>query len=157
MVEGQEMNEERFKHLIDSYGADPGRWPADESAAATAFLASSDKAQRWLAQARAIDQVLERIDSGVDAQLLSNITSGIEARFQQANQSGLDRMIKWLLPDMAFLPSTIWRPTMAACLPLILGISIGLNISTDEATLSSSEEIALLAISPTTTEIWLYE
>jgi hypothetical protein len=35
------MTEERFLQLVGAYGADPSRWPADERAAASAYLAAN--------------------------------------------------------------------------------------------------------------------
>ena len=151
------MNENRFKLLIDTYGADIRRWPEDEVAAALTFQQSSPAAKQWLAEAQQVDNLLDRIDAGVEPGMLLEIQSRIETSFEQAHQTAVDRMINWLLPDVSAWATTLWRPTMAACLPLIVGISIGLSTTTDEVTLSSSEEIALLAISPTATEVWSYE
>lgn len=53
------MNETRFRNLIAAYGANPQRWPADERAAADAFLAASPDARGALA-----DQV--RVDAWLD-------------------------------------------------------------------------------------------
>ncbi|WP_298722570.1 hypothetical protein [uncultured Ferrovibrio sp.] len=52
------MNLDRFAILIEAYGTDPRRWPADERAAAQALLAASTEAQRLLREAEALDALL---------------------------------------------------------------------------------------------------
>lgn len=37
------MNLERFRQIVDAYGADPKRWPAEEGGAAQAFAAENPK------------------------------------------------------------------------------------------------------------------
>lgn len=50
------MTSERFARIVDAYGADPCRWPADERAAACAFAqAHPREAQQRLAAAAAVD------------------------------------------------------------------------------------------------------
>lgn len=52
------MNLDRFAILIEAYGTDPRRWPADERAAAQALLAASAEAQRLLREASPLDALL---------------------------------------------------------------------------------------------------
>jgi hypothetical protein len=49
----------RFRELLDAYGADAERWPADERAAALALLACEPDARVALAAAAALDRVLD--------------------------------------------------------------------------------------------------
>ncbi len=51
---------ERFEALLDLYGAQPHKWPADERAAAHALLAQSADARAALESARALDELLDR-------------------------------------------------------------------------------------------------
>lgn len=67
------MTPERIQTLIDSYGADPARWPADERSAATAML-NSDAA---LAAALNFDLKLAR---DLDASLQSLDVPALDAR-----------------------------------------------------------------------------
>lgn len=53
------MKEARFKTLVQAYGADLDRWPADERQAATLFLDTDRGAPDWLAEARALDDLLD--------------------------------------------------------------------------------------------------
>jgi hypothetical protein len=52
---------DRLTSLIDAYGADPERWPADERAAALLLLANSAEAQAYARDAGALDSVLNRV------------------------------------------------------------------------------------------------
>jgi hypothetical protein len=54
------MNAERFSQLVEAYGADARRWPVAEREAAAAFrLARPDEAARLLAEADALDALLD--------------------------------------------------------------------------------------------------
>ena len=52
------MTEDRFEHLLDAYGADFNRWPADLRDAARVALASSARLQTLWAEADALDDAL---------------------------------------------------------------------------------------------------
>ena len=56
------MNAERLDQILEMYGADPKRWPAEERAAAEALLASGVGVDA-LAEARALDlaPVIDRL------------------------------------------------------------------------------------------------
>jgi hypothetical protein len=54
------MDRERFEQLLEAYGADPRRWPADERAAAEAFAAQNADAANALREARALDAALDQ-------------------------------------------------------------------------------------------------
>ncbi len=49
-----------FERLLEVYGGDRTRWPAEERAAAAQLVARDVKARRLLAEAEALDRVLER-------------------------------------------------------------------------------------------------
>jgi ferric-dicitrate binding protein FerR (iron transport regulator) len=49
----------RFEALLDAYGAEPRRWPADRRAAAEAFLARSSEAQALHAAAARLDALID--------------------------------------------------------------------------------------------------
>ena len=61
------MNIDRFKVLLDGYGADPARWPAAERAAAEAFARTSPEAASLIAAARALDRALECMPTAAPA------------------------------------------------------------------------------------------
>ena len=51
---------ERFRELVDAYGGDPRRWPPTERAPAAELLAASAEARTLLAEAAALDRILDR-------------------------------------------------------------------------------------------------
>jgi len=180
------MNLERFKQIVESYGAESARWPIDEIESARLFLSSSASAQQCLTEAEKIDQylntsrvdpspaVLDRIMLGIEAAIERGVETGvgtgakagIEAGIaadrkapistrESSNQHLISRFIEWLTPTPPRAIASFLRPTLAACLPLVLGIGIGMNISLDdESILSSNEEIQLLALSQSTVNEW---
>jgi hypothetical protein len=54
------MGLDRFRELLDAYGAEPGRWPAQERPAAEALLAGKPEAAEMLAKALSVDALLDR-------------------------------------------------------------------------------------------------
>jgi hypothetical protein len=75
------MSMVKFKHLLDVYGADRTRWPAEARAGAATLLACDWAARRLLAQAEALDRVLERaplVSLAREAALTDRIESASE-------------------------------------------------------------------------------
>jgi hypothetical protein len=54
------MTMAELERLLEVYGADRARWPAEVRAAAAQVVAASAEARRLLAEAEALDRVLER-------------------------------------------------------------------------------------------------
>jgi hypothetical protein len=54
------MTMAEFERLLDVYGGDRTRWPVDARAAAGQLVARDARARRLLAEAEALDRVLER-------------------------------------------------------------------------------------------------
>jgi hypothetical protein len=93
---------ERFSALADAYGADLGRWPEADRAAAQALAQDSAKARARLAEADALDAVLDlsRVASP-SPELRQRILS--EAPKPRAIRSGApnpasarSRLMRWL-------------------------------------------------------------
>ena len=55
----ESMDRERFANLLDAYGADFHRWPAETRAAAAAFAAQDAEASALIAEARKLDAALD--------------------------------------------------------------------------------------------------
>jgi hypothetical protein len=66
----------------------------------------------------------------------------------------LERLLNWILPDFDDLAHTLWRPTLVACMPLLLGVVIGLTLTNNTYELSWDEELSLLAFTDTFSEEW---
>ena len=54
------MELERFRQLIEAYGAEPARWPAAEREAARRLAASDARAAAMLAEAAGLDRLLDQ-------------------------------------------------------------------------------------------------
>lgn len=52
---------DRFRNIVDAYGAAPQRWPTDERASAEALLASSAEARRLRDEAAMLDRQLDMV------------------------------------------------------------------------------------------------
>lgn len=109
------MDAERFQFLLDAYGGDSQRWPAEERAAMQAFLSANEEAEAWRQEAQALDLTLSAYPVA-SFDLADRILESVP-------RSGLEAFLDWLLPQK---PGAWWRPAAAAALPLFLGIAIGI-------------------------------
>jgi hypothetical protein len=73
------MGMDRFRELLDAYGAEPGRWPAKERGPAEVLLTRNTEAARLRSQAAVIDALLDRATLAppvIDAErLIASITA----------------------------------------------------------------------------------
>jgi hypothetical protein len=63
------------------------------------------------------------------------------------DRSLADRLLAWLLPGRN--KGDFWRPTLVACLPLMVGLAIGSNVSleTQDDSYTWDEQVYLLGLS----------
>ncbi|MDP1932566.1 MAG: hypothetical protein Q8L60_14020 [Gammaproteobacteria bacterium] len=139
------ISPERFATIIEAYGSQPGRWPTDERAAASDYLAQSAQAQALVAEYQVLDEWLDhyRIVSlpALEQHVINqaqNISTG----------NAFDRLMDWLLPHSGRVLAWVWRPTMVACLPLICGIYLAdyFSFGIDGTQNSWEEELYLLSL-----------
>jgi hypothetical protein len=76
------LSADRFKAIVDAYGADPAGWPDVERDAALRFMATDARAGAWLDEARALDDLLD---------------AGLEATRPEAEQAQIDRVLARML------------------------------------------------------------
>jgi hypothetical protein len=105
------MTIERFKGLVEAYGANPARWPEAERAVAEAFANATPEAQRLLAEAAALDHVLAAAPT-------APVTRELEMRVLDSFSSRKTRRA-WL-PDL--MP---WTQAAALAASLVLGMFAG--------------------------------
>jgi hypothetical protein len=148
------MNLERFTLIVESYGADSQQWPGDERVEALEFSRTSTDAMSLLDQAAELDQHLALFELPNSELSVQRIEMGILAALKQGT---LERLLNWVLPDFDDLAHTLWRPTLVACMPLLLGVAIGLTLTNNTYELSSDEELSLLAFTDTVSEEWSNE
>jgi hypothetical protein len=136
------MDIERFKVLLDGYGADPARWPAAERAAAETFARRSPEAAALMAAARALDRALAWLPAAAPAldpvAVAAAASAAPQRRARQPRRSGFGFGLAW--PNFAGLAAA-----------MVIGFVVGWNgmiepgdISTmlaDASPLSTTEEV----------------
>lgn len=143
------MDHDTFTRLLERYGTTESNWPAELRAEAGRYLASNRDAQSLMARFRPLDDALDRYEVRPDnirlrAAILARV-DGLPPSTRPRNV--LDAIIGWLLPDLHD-SRALWRPVLAASLPLMAGIIIGSTFTIDalDTTDSWDEEIQLLAL-----------
>ncbi|MDM8560483.1 hypothetical protein [Candidatus Parabeggiatoa sp. HSG14] len=141
---------ERFSQLLDAYGGDAKRWPLEERAAALKLLEVSSEAHHLQQSALTLDNLLNRIPISSPTTALRN---HIIAKIQKSTKPTKDAwqwLVEWLLGTTTL--EHVLRPAFALALPLLLGITIGLNLTAlpeiDEQQWVFEDEINLLALGP---------
>ena len=109
-----------LEDLLDAYGADPARWPAQDPrrAAAWALIESGDAAaMQSLAAARALDEALDSVSAPAPSAALAGAV--LHAAQRAEPEAGF-----WagLFRNPAFL-----KPAAALACAMLLGIVVGLR------------------------------
>lgn len=126
-----------FSRLLDVYGGDRARWPAEERAAAAQLVARDRKSSQLLAEAEALDRVLERAPLpalATEAALADRIVSAAQRSPRMVKTvpgsslphtvpagAGLDRVWKLRFPRRDFHAAGMLAASLAA------GILIGFS------------------------------
>lgn len=124
------MNLERFARLVSAYGANSKAWPIEERGDAMRFLQHNAVAEKLLRDEQVLDGHLDLyLTNELDLERLkSNIVDAAHGRLDEAKSSRLSRLLDWLVPVSSI---GIWRPALAATLPLIIGTLLGMNIDSE--------------------------
>ena len=133
------MDTNRFAELLDAYGADPRRWPANERAAALALAQASTEARRLLEQATATDALLAMPPSIAPS---SDLAARIMAQLP-AQPASLDQRLLGLLREIS--PFRILWPQLAT-LALALSIGVGVGLGDYMESFVAAEDSASLAV-----------
>ncbi len=132
------MTMTRIQTLIDAYGADPVRWPADERMAAQTFIASSPEARALLREAQDFDILLNQAPLSAPADINA---SALASRILASAPRSSERAVwQW---------SFGWPNFAALAAAAIAGFVVG----TTDLSLSSTSyagEMDLLEIMTTT-------
>jgi len=139
------MNLQRFEQLIEAYGSDPQRWPVAERAAALKLLAESDKAAALLEQSAWLDETLDQFAVPAFDQLNERL---LKMPLPARSKGWLERVTQWLMPADSARVGEWWRPAALACLPLVFGLFMGmqLDLFQDPAAEMTADEAELLFI-----------
>jgi hypothetical protein len=137
-------NRARAELLLSAYGANPLRWPADERDAMHAALQQWPELEDLAVGERvldtqlsasaipnllSVDAVLAHIDAYPQAHGLSSPVTAIRSAWadKHRERNGA-RTWQW------------WQLALAACVPLVLGLSLGLSIVEESDDWQGSEQ-----------------
>ena len=138
------MKLNRLSAILEAYGADPERWPAEEREAALALTKSSVPAARALAEARTLDSVLLRQRFTGIADETEQFTL-LHSAIVSAARSRLTRTWfgRWFGFDIS--PSQLWPSVAGLALASVLGFAVGLGGLLQAEADRDADEIAILS------------
>jgi hypothetical protein len=129
MVTPQRLNE-----LLDTYGADAGRWPESERAAAQALLARTPEIGARL-DAEHLDSALDRLHGEISAVVTARVAARIDREVESRSQREASAP-SWGALLWSATAST-WPRAAAFAGVIVLGIMAGL--SSDPSALSATD------------------
>ncbi len=114
------MNITEFTQLLEIHGADSGNWPQGKREAMLRLASEDSEASAILSEFNRLDGLL----ASMPAPQFADLGARIAAQDLPQRQPGLiDQFLSWLIP--ADGGSSLWRPALAACLPLFVGVIVG--------------------------------
>lgn len=125
-----DVTADRVRALLDAYGADPGRWPEAERAAARRLVAADPALAAEFAEAAAVDTLLDALPDPAPSPALRVALKDIPDR---ARLGWADRLAA-LWPFEA-----PWRPAAGLAAAAVVGIAVGFatpETSTADATMT---------------------
>lgn len=115
------MKIEEFTRIVETYGSESTRWPAELREECIAYMASDPTARTLINRQWELEKLLDQMPvpafSGLESRVLNQPLPAHKG-------SLVDQVLTWLLPENSF-GKLIWRPAMLACLPLVFGMVIG--------------------------------
>jgi hypothetical protein len=127
---------ERFRTLVEAYGTNPERWPAEERH--TFYeLASSDEARAWLAEQRRLDQFLDGAEPMAPSPALLRRVAEIPIRHAAPSTSG------WAWP-FGRLRTIVGAAAAVAAVGMVVGVTTPDNGSNNGA--DEWDELSTLAL-----------
>lgn len=135
------MTLDRLKELLDTYGADPDRWPLEERIAMLDLLARSETARDLAAQAASLDALLDRAPLPMPSHAASEVLA--------------DRVMRRLnLRSVlaAHRPAFGWPNWVALAAAAVAGLVIGWSTLGVGSGLAAGPELADVLSSPAALE-----
>ena len=127
-----DMKLERFRALLEAYGAAPERWPEEERAAATALLADSDDARTLRRKAASLDDALDLVEAPAPspelARRIEELVHDRPAAAVRSKPSLTHRLRAW---------RAAWRPAILAASGA-LGLAAGIAAAQPPQTTSTA-------------------
>ncbi len=137
------LTEDRLRQLLDSYGADAGRWPDAERPAALALLAERPDLEGERREAARLDALLATAERPA-------ASGALLGRLLETAPQGAGRGRGWLSLLWPFGPA--WQPAFGLAVALLLGVASGPLLPEADATQTAqqetTEEIAVLLATP---------
>jgi hypothetical protein len=94
------MDRDRFRQLLEAYGADTRRWPAEERAPAAAFrLQHGVELKTEIDEARRLDETLDSASEQLGS--LDTLSARILAQAPRQREASFDRRALWALAACA--------------------------------------------------------
>ena len=145
------MKPDRFLALVEAYGAEPSRWPADERAAAEVFAASDAASKSALSDASVLDRTLDRLPA-------EDVPTGLRERILAAYDEALTRRAGGpfgsipaalgRLRDAIWPGAPLWQPASAFALSLAVGLAMGLLMPSAVSAHDADPSANLLVVTP---------
>lgn len=139
--------------LLDAYGAEPARWPADQRAAALALVLASPEARRLLEGAKAVDRLLDREPApAVGPDRVGRVVAATLAALPAERRRGV-----WHAVLALFAPRPGWAPAvgLAACAAagVLVGVETNLAATLPADTAQArTADLTSVAFAPSTIE-----
>ena len=115
------MTLEKFTRIIDLYGCESARWPQSLLAECESFVTNSIEARMLLNQQYQVDESMAKLEVPDFPDLETRV---LNQSLPQRNRGFFEGVMSWLIPDEYF-GKQVWRPAIAACIPLVFGIVLG--------------------------------
>ncbi|MEQ8312725.1 MAG: hypothetical protein RL839_16995 [Gammaproteobacteria bacterium] len=124
------MTLHKLTDILESHGCDSSRWPEGDRQPCLNLIATDSQASALYDQYAALEKQLDHLQapdfSGLEQRVL-------QQELPERTLKLSDRLVNWLLPSAG--NNNYWRPALAACLPLVMGIMVG-NYSSFGSTVS---------------------
>ncbi len=145
-----DMRLKRLKAIIETYGAHAAHWPEAEREAALACLEAHPEAQAWLAEARALDdmmdavKIVDQVRAEADQPLFETAVERFAADFAPVNN-----IVAFPVRPrpVRVSRSVVWGAgiAVAACLAgAIFGVNLSLMSLSDVRVTSVLEQVAMI-------------
>ncbi len=134
------MNLDRFRDILDAYGAEPARWPEAERAAALSFAEADAAARAWLDEEVRFDRLLDAAPAAVPSAALA---ARIAAAAPEQRRSWRARLAE-IWGDL-FPGQPLWKPAAGLAFAALIGAALpsvttsALDLETNDYTVAFDE------------------
>ena len=145
-IVGQPISIDRFRTLLDAYGAMAQRWPEAERDAALALVARSAEARTLMDDARKLDDLLDSLPVAepspeLAGRILAAAPVAAPAPAASRRSGWVGRFLGALWPE---LPA--WRPAAALAASLACGLVTGAFLPAEEIGLGQQTDLSAFVL-----------